>query len=763
MKKQWMCLLLCAGLVTFASARKFEVERNDASDLATVVKGAVAGDTILVPPGTYNLTTDICKSVGDSFKGSGRDQGCLWVGNSGTSTNPIMIVGTDASNPPNIVGPGVSGNYYYTAHITGDYVILKNLKLSSGSKVLIIDAAEGVTVEDCEITNSGTEILHVRDASKNVVINRNFIHGSGLVTGKYGEGVYIGTYSGSWRSKNSSESAYWGSDANGYDWRVTGTTVSCNVIKATTAEPIDVKEGVPGVTITGNMFVADWLATESDAPSYDDAYIDMKGVNAVVTGNYMYDAKDASLPFYNPKFKYFVEEVSKNGNNVTAWGNAQGKAVEPDAYAQTGWCDNSANDNNQCFEKDNHVVKEIIDVRNDCPEAFPIPGGSAITYSDVDFAAADEARLPNAGGSSSSSTPGSSSSSTPGSSSSNSGGTTKTTYYEAESAEHGTGEVKSHADAHGGSYVIVKDQNVTFTVNVPTTGSYDVLVRFSNTASNAKTQTIQVNGSKLMDKEFPVTLEGNVGGANAKFEEVTIPMNLNAGSNTIAFIKSWGYVDLDCIAITTIESPTPTKTTRYEAESASHGTAEVKTHKDASNGSYVFVKDQDVVFNVNVATAGTYDVLVRFSNTASNAKTQTIQVNGTKVMDKEFPVTLEGNVGGANAKFEDMVLSLSLKAGSNTIGFIKSWGYVDLDYIEITEGTAAIFAKRAPMNFRATVQGRSLQIQSATVGAPYAVMDMQGRVVKSGSIGAASMVLPMPTSGNYLVRVGSQIQRISVK
>ncbi|MCQ2060108.1 MAG: hypothetical protein MJY47_00790 [Fibrobacter sp.] len=758
MKKQWMCLLLCAGLVTFASARKFEVTKGDASDLATAAKNAVAGDTILVPPGTYKLDTDICQSVADSFKGDGRDKGCLWVGGKSdkrtTKDNPIMIVGTDPANPPDIIGPGTGSNYY-TAHITENYVYFKNLKLSQGSKVLIIDYAQNVIVEDCELTGSGTELLHVRDSSQNVVINRNFIHGSGHYTGMYGEGVYVGTYPGSWYTRNSDDRAKLKTPDNyGYDWRVNGTQITCNVIKATTAEPIDVKEGVDGVRIAKNMFVADWLATESGAPSYDDAYIDMKGRNAVVDSNYMYDSKDASLLFYNPKFKYFVEEVANKDANAVAWEEATGIKVRPDGYTSTGWCDNSASDNNKCFAASNNVVKEIRDVRNDCDEILSIPGGSAITYSDVDFAAADEIRL----------TPGgSSSSSTPGSSSSNSGGTTKTTYYEAESAEHGTGEVKSHADAHGGSYVIVKDQNVTFTVNVPTTGSYDVLVRFSNTAQNAKTQTIQVNGSKLMDKEFPVTLEGNVGGANAKFEEVTIPMNLNAGSNKIAFIKNWGYVDLDCIAITTIESPTPTKTTRYEAESASHGTAEVKTHKDASNGSYVFVKDQDVVFNVNVATAGTYDVLVRFSNTASNAKTQTIQVNGTKVMDKEFPVTLEGNVGGANAKFEDMVLSLSLKAGSNTIGFIKNWGYVDLDYIEITENAAAIFAKRAPMNFRATVQGRLLQIQSATVGAAYAVMDMQGRVVKSGSIGAASMVLPMPASGNYLVRVGSQIQRISVK
>ena len=587
MKKQCVCLLLCAGLVTFAWANQVSIEANDARGLAVAAADAKAGDTILVPPGTYNLISSICSEIADSFKGNGRDKGCLWVGGKSgkrtTKDNPIMIVGTDPANPPNIIGPGTGSNYY-TAHITENYVYFKNLKLSQGSKVLIIDYAKDVIVEDCELTGSGTELLHVRDSSQNVVINRNFIHGSGLVTGMYGEGVYVGTYPGNWYTRNSDDRAKLKTpDKTGYDWRVNGTQITCNVIKATTAEPIDVKEGVDGVHIKKNMFVADWLATESGAPSYDDAYIDMKGRNAVVDSNYMYDSKDAYLPYYNVKFKYFVEEVANKDANAVAWENATGIKVRPDGYTSTGWCDNSASDNNKCFAASNNVVKEIRDVRNDCDEILSFPDGSKITYSDVNFAVTDEARLPGAitssssakssssvqsssSAKSSSSSAKSSSSvkssssqqssssvatSSSASSSSNSGGTTKTTRYEAENATIGTGaDTWSASSASGNRYVRGKTGDITFAVNVANEGDCYVTIRYNQTSgAETKTQDIVVNETKVMSVVFPYTVLENRW-QNPVWKDTIITIHLKEGSNTIGFIKNWGYVDLDYIEIT---------------------------------------------------------------------------------------------------------------------------------------------------------------------------------------------------------------------
>ena len=97
----------------------------------------------------------------------------------------------------------------------------------------------------------------------------------------------------------------------------------------------------------------------------------------------------------------------------------------------------------------------------------------------------------------------------------------------------------------------------------------------------------------------------------------------------------------------------------------------------------MFETTGNITFNISVPAAGKYEVVIRFSNTASNAKTQDIHVNGTKVKAQEFPVTLEGNLGGAAAAFEDMPVQVSLNAGANTFGIIKNWGHVDVDYIEV--------------------------------------------------------------------------------
>ena len=126
----------------------------------------------------------------------------------------------------------------------------------------------------------------------------------------------------------------------------------------------------------------------------------------------------------------------------------------------------------------------------------------------------------------------------------------------------------------------------------------------------------------------------------------------------------------------------------YEAENAQYvgSMCEEKTHATASGGKYIrTVTDCDITFNnIEVPSAGSYDVVIRFSNTASNAKYQYVYVNGSRVAELEFPVTLGGNVGGANAAFEDKAISVSLNAGKNTLAIMKSWGHVDIDKISVS-------------------------------------------------------------------------------
>ncbi|MBR6379778.1 MAG: carbohydrate-binding protein, partial [Fibrobacter sp.] len=503
------------------------------------------------------------------------------------------------------------------------------------------------------------------------------------------------------------------------------------------------------------------------------------------------------LPYYNPHFNYFVEEVvmpsngNKTGSNIEKYEKAVGDVVSVDKYAQTGWCDNSSTDKNDCIESKNHVVEEIRDVRNDCEELFKIPE-SSIAYS-------------------SSFTPPSSASVNPTSSSSvisSSGSTSyETVRYEAEDATCvGSGcETKSHKDASGGKYVLTKnDGNITFNINVPSAGTYTVTIRYNNSANNAKTQDIYVNGTKVKSQEFPVTLGGNVGGANAAFEDMPVQVSLKAGDNTFAINKSWGYVDIDYIAIDVpVSSETTIQTVRYEAEDANCTGCTEKTNQAASGGKYMRTETTgDITFNINVPTAGTYKVTIRFSNTAANAKTQDIYVNETKVKSQEFPVTLEGNLGGAAAAFEDMPVQVSLKAGANTFAIIKNWGHVDIDYIEVavpnqsgpSSSASVTSSASAPTSsssasspvsnssvqpassasataipsiaanvplFRAYAAGKSIHLEGVQPGQAFAVLDMQGRVLHSGKVSTASgMTLQVDRPGVYLVKVGSSVRTV---
>ena len=709
---------------------------------------------------------------------TGRDCGLIWLGADGTKNNPVVLAGSDPTNPPEIFSSDYMHNY--GIHVTGNYVILKNLKIHTFSKGVVFDNSVGALMEDCEVYHTGNEIVHVRDSSQQVTLNRNFIHGSGYETPRYGEGIYVGTYNTGWASSQQADrdAGFWGTAASqhrysGYDWRVNDTKITCNIVKATTAENIDVKEGTIRGIVQGNMFIAD--STNYDGQvDYDDANIDMKGASWSVTDNYFYNSKKSGLPYYNSHFRYFVEEVvmpsdgNKANSNIGKYETAVGYPVTADRYAQNGWCDNSGTDKNDCVESKNHVVEEIVDVRNNhdkCPELFKIPE-SSIAYS-------------------SSFTPPSSSSVNPSSSSSaisSSGSTSyETVRYEAEDATcAGTGcETKSHKDASGGKYVLTKnDGNITFNINVPSAGTYTVTIRYNNSANNAKTQDIYVNGTKVKSQEFPVTLGGNVGGANAAFEDMPVQVSLKAGANTFAINKSWGYVDIDYIAIDVpVSSETTFQTVRYEAEEAScvGSKCETKSHKDASGGKYVLPKNEgDITFNIDVPTAGKYDILIRYNNSANNAKTQHVLVNGVQVMNVEFPVTLPGNVGGANAVFADTTITFSLMAGTNTFAITTFWGYVDIDYIEVkvpsaessdhpaSSSSTTALPSVAETSFHVQVSGNLVQITGAKAGQPFAVLDMQGRVLRFGRISASGLSVRVDRPGVYLVKVGSSVRTVKV-
>ena len=65
--------------------------------------------------------------------------------------------------------------------------------------------------------------------------------------------------------------------------------------------------------------------------------------------------------------------------------------------------------------------------------------------------------------------------------------------------------------------------------------------------------------------------------------------------------------------------------------------------------------------------------------------------------------------------------------------------------------------------FTLSVVGREIQVVNACVGAAYAVLDLQGRIVKQGQVESSNFAVMVERAGNYLVRIGSNLQMARLK
>ena len=140
---------------------------------------------------------------------------------------------------------------------------------------------------------------------------------------------------------------------------------------------------------------------------------------------------------------------------------------------------------------------------------------------------------------------------------------------------------------------------------------------------------------------------------------------------------------------------------KYEAESAtlSDG-AQTASSSGASGGSYVQMKGGNLSFDVTVPSAGFYTVWAQFSQTCNDSKAQNLVVNGTQVGQITFPGTgpYNGDVCGPVA-FEHFKAAgkVRLRAGANTVAITNSWGWVDIDYIEVGPYVPAQFTVPASL------------------------------------------------------------------
>lgn len=142
---------------------------------------------------------------------------------------------------------------------------------------------------------------------------------------------------------------------------------------------------------------------------------------------------------------------------------------------------------------------------------------------------------------------------------------------------------------------------------------------------------------------------------------------------------------------------------QYEAEDGTiTKDAAVANSTEASGGKYVKMNGGDITFpTVTVDAAGQYTVVIHYMNNYGGDKINNVGVGSTSAQ-VSFPVTDKD-------KFVDVETVLALAAGANTIAITNSWGWIDVDYIEVKPYEAKAFDLcNAPVTANATPAAKKL-------------------------------------------------------
>ena len=155
------------------------------------------------------------------------------------------------------------------------------------------------------------------------------------------------------------------------------------------------------------------------------------------------------------------------------------------------------------------------------------------------------------------------------------------------------------------------------------------------------------------------------------------------------FMKNFNYTSfavtaaVAAFATTAFAESAPIRVEAENAIPADDHKVVVSENAKASGGKFVEMKDGNLEFKVTVPTAGYYTLWATYQlPTESGSKIQNVTINGVSAGQISFGTSDDfKTIKGAG--------KIKLTAGENIIGIVHSWGWVNLDYIELTEYEAS--------------------------------------------------------------------------
>jgi Right handed beta helix region len=270
----------------------------DTDSLKQALAQAKPGDSIQLRDGTYT----------DKFVAR----------TAGTEQRPIFLCGGPGAV---LDGGSVSGGY--VLHLDGaSHWRVVGFSVRNGQKGVMADGVTRTVIQGLTVEQIGDEAIHLRKFSSDNVVQGNTVRNTGLRRDDFGEGIYVGT-----------AQSNWGNITGGQPDNSDRNVVRDNHISATTAEPVDIKEGTTGGVLSGNTFDGGGLTG-----SHADSWVDVKGNRWLIEDNTGRNSRGDGFQTHQVVDGWGSDNLFK-GNTAEVNGPGYGFAFTPTAGNRAS-CDN---------------------------------------------------------------------------------------------------------------------------------------------------------------------------------------------------------------------------------------------------------------------------------------------------------------------------------------------------------------------------------------------------------------------------------------
>ncbi|RKS75654.1 parallel beta helix pectate lyase-like protein [Motilibacter peucedani] len=235
------------------------VNVSTAAQLTSALANAAPGTSIVLADGTYT----------GQFVGA----------KSAPFSNPIKITGTRRA----VLTTG-STSTGTALSIGGAQWRLTGFTVTKALNGIEVSHSWGTVIDKVEVGTIGQKGIRLQGNSSEAVVQRSYVHDTGLTNARYGEGIDVGSSVDNWAAVTA-----------GKPDRTNKVRVLGNRIERTAAEGVDVKEGTIGGTISANTFLDAGVVGWNSG----DSWVDLKGNGWRVVSNTGAGAQDDAMQIHS--------------------------------------------------------------------------------------------------------------------------------------------------------------------------------------------------------------------------------------------------------------------------------------------------------------------------------------------------------------------------------------------------------------------------------------------------------------------------------